>query len=266
MFSRIGKYPAVGLFSLNHIFSMIACFSLVVVAIVLTRKMTKSQYFKMLKVVTYILTCMELFKILWSLINGYTEINSWMPLYFCSLFLYSLWFAISKNEKVKKFGLSYITFAGVVAGAIFIIFPTSSFNSYPIFHFQCIYSMIFHSVMIYCGIMVYVSKSVSVDSKLVKNYWIYCISFMLIAFVFNVNFDANLMFISNAGRIPLQFLKEIHKFSTSLYTIIVVLAHLAIAPVVYGIYHLVCKFFKIESKISEIELDLEEEEYEHKLN
>lgn len=260
MFSRIGNYPAVGLFSLNHIFSMIFCFSVVIFAVVLTKKMNKKQFFKLLKISAIILTILECFKIIWSLVNGYTGINSWFPLYFCSLFIYSLWFACSKNQKISSFGLSYIAFASVIAGAVFIVFPTSSFNNYPIFHFQCLYSMTFHSLMIYCGIMLYITKAVTADKKLLKKYWLFCLVFMSLAIAINLTFNANLMFLSNSAKIPLAFLKTLHSFSSVIYTIIIALAHLSIGPIVLGVYSILGKLFKTNTQTNEIE------ELEHKFN
>lgn len=264
MFSLPGTYPAVGLFSTAHIISIFVCFSLIALAVYLTRKMKSETYFKMIRVFAVVIPLLELFKICWNLINGITNIDSWLPLYFCSLFIYALWFASSKNEKVREFGMSFISLANIVAGTVFIISPSTSFSTYPIFHFQCIYSMIFHSSMVYLGIMSYVTKSVKIDFRLVLNYLIYCAIFMTIAIIVNVVGDANMMFISNPYNIPLPILHTIYDNSHILYSIIIIVAHMLIGFVVWGIYLLCTIKSRKQSRISELNPLVDDEDMEEK--
>ncbi len=235
MFSAPGTYPAVGLFSRTHIIAMIICFILIGVAVVFTRKMKKSTFLKFLKILAIVVSCLELFKIIWSLANGQTRVNNWVPLYFCSIFIYSLWFTWSKNDFIKEMGYAFIALAGAVAGAVFIISPSTSFNTYPIFHFQCLYSMVYHSLMVYCGIMIHVTKSVKVDIRLVIKYCLFCAVFMTMALIINLCCNSNLMFISTPSGIPLPFLFDIYNVSKALYTIIIIIAHLSIGFIVYGL-------------------------------
>ena len=235
MFSPKGTYSPVGLFTVQHIISIFICFFFISLVAGLTRKMSQKTYFKLLKIFAVIVTVLELVKIIWNLANGYTQVNRWVPLYFCSLFIYSLWFTFFKNEFIKKLGLAYIAIAGIICGAIFIISPTTSFSDYPIFHFQCIYSMIFHSIMVYSGIMLFVTHAFKVDLKAVVKYCIYCAIFMSIALVINVVCNGNLMFLSNPSVIPLPFLKDIYNFSHVIYTILIIVAHMLLGIVVYGV-------------------------------
>ncbi len=237
MFSPAGTFPAVGLFSLAHIIAILLCLFFVGLAVHFTRNMQEKTYLKLLKIFTIVLTVMELFKISWSLGHGLYNVNSWVPLYFCSLFLYSLWFTWSKNNFVKRLGLSYIAMAGVVAGLVFIVFPTTSFRTYPIFHFQCLYSMIYHSIMVYSGIMVFVANALKIDKKAVISYCAYCAIFMSLAILININFaDGNMMFLAHPGGIPLPFLFTIYNFSNVLYTVVMILAHMSLGLIVLGIH------------------------------
>ena len=241
MFSSKGTYAPVGLFSIAHIISIIVCFVLIALAVVFTRKLSNKTYFKLLKIFAIVLTLLELFKIVWNLAQGYTHVNRWVPLYFCSLFIYSLWFSTAKNEFVKQLGLAYIACASIVAGAIFVIFPTTSFSDYPLFHFQCIYSMLFHSVMVYSGIMLFVTRAFKLDLKAVGRYCVYCLIFMSAAIALNVFSKGNLMFLANPGNIPLPFLWNIYNFSKVLYTFLIAFAHMLLGLVVFGITKLTSK-------------------------
>lgn len=236
MFSEMGTYPAVGLFSEMHIISIVMCFLLVGIAVFFTRHISRDRYMVCLRVFTLILTVLEIFKISWNLKHGYNSVDSWLPLYFCSLFLYALWFTWSSKSVIREIGLAYIAMACVIAGTVFIVFPTTSFSSYPIFHFQCIYSMIYHSVMIYSGIMLFKTKTIDVDLKLVIKYVVFCAIFMSLGLLVNLMFDGNMMFLSNPYRIPIPALTTIHEFSQFLYTLTIVVAHMLMGPFVLGIH------------------------------
>ena len=241
MFSSKGTYSPVGLFSVTHIISIFICLFFVMLFAVITRKIKKETYFKIIKVFAINLTALEIFKILWNLSQNYIHVNRWVPLYFCSLFIYALWFSCSKNAFVKQLGLSYMACASIVAGLVFIVFPTTSFSDYPIFHFQCIYSMLFHSIMVYCGVMLFVTKAFNLNVKAVLKYCIYCLIFMTAAITINIMCDGNLMFLADPGNVPLPFLWGIYNFSKILYTFTMMFAHMLLGFVVLGIFKLATK-------------------------
>lgn len=240
MFSKFGTYEPVGLFSTAHIISIFMCLFFIGIAVYFTRKISKKTYLKLLKVFTIVVTCLEIGKIILSLYEQQFNLDAWLPLYFCSLFIYALWLTWFKSNTIKEVGLSFIAYACIIAGMVFIVCPTTSFTWYPIFHYKCIYSMVFHSLMVYSGIMVYVTKSLEINIKSLLKYLIFTISFMLIALIINENFGSNLMFVSNPGVVPLQLLKDIYACSPVLFTFVMILAHTVLMSLfVYGVYKLV---------------------------
>ena len=263
MFSKVGTYKAAGLFSLSHIISIMVCFVLIALAVWHTKKMNKQTYFKMLKIFAIIVTILEVVKIFLAWGEKKFTLNAWLPLFFCSLYIYSLWLTCFNNKILKDLGLSYIAFASIVAGIAFIVFPTTSFTWYPIFHFRCLHSMIYHSMMVYTGIMLYVTKAFEVDLKAVLKYCVFTLTFMLLALIININYDSNLMFISNPGMVPLPFLHAIYNSSPVMFTILMLFAHIALMGFgVFGIVKLV-EYFK--NRKNEFEND-ELEELEHKIS
>ncbi len=248
MFSPSGTYSAVGVFSTTHIISIFVCFGFIALAVFLSREMTKDEYFKLLKVFSIIVSCLELIKIIWSWSMGYFDLTSWVPLWLCSLFIYSLWFTWFKSKFIRELGLSYIAIACIVGGVAFIISPSTSFVLFPIFHYQCIHSMIFHSIMIYCGIMMFVTRSFSLNWKVVRNYSEFCIIFIVFALILDLTRDSNLMFLMNPNGIPVSFLKDIHSFSKAVYTSLVIVFYLVIGPIVLGIDRLCLRLNKFKKK------------------
>lgn len=250
MFANVGTYPPVGLFSITHIISICVCFVCVGIAAWLTRKMTKETYFKCLKIFAILLTILETLKIVWTLSIGAVNLDYWLPLYFCSLFIYALWFAVSKNEYIKNMGLSFIAIAALIAGAVFIIMPTTSFSLFPIFHFQSLYSMLFHSLMVYSEIMLYVTKSYKLNMRSIWSYCGFCAIFMTAGVIINSIYGSNMMFLRDPGNIPLPFLVSIKAFSPVLYTICIIVSHtLIIGFATLGIYKLIETLIKKKQKI-----------------
>jgi len=233
------RSPA-GMFTPAHILSIAVCFVLISLAVFFTRKITQKTYFRLLKVFAVIVTLLEIVKICLTLEEGVRGIYAYLPLFFCSLFIYSLWLTCFNNKIIKGFGLSYIAYAAVIAGVAFIIFPTSSFSLYPFLHFKCIHSMLFHSMMVYAGIMLYVTKSYEIKLKTILQYVIFTLTFMLLSVILNNIYGGNFMFVSNPGGIPIPLLTIIFNFSPVLYSIVMIIAHVVAIPfIVYGFAKLI---------------------------
>lgn len=260
MFSAKGTYPAVGLFSIPHIVSIAICFLLVFLLVVFSREMSKERFIKYLRLITVVTTILEVFKTLWTLSHGYTNVDSWVPLYFCSGFTFALWMTWSSKDLVRDIGFAYIVFGCTVAGIAFIIFPTTSFTSYPIFHFKCIYSMLYHSAMVYVSIMAFITKISKINLKLVAKYILFCLVFEALGLIVNWLFGGNMMFLSNPNNIPIEALHIIYGISPALYTGVVAIAHMLLGPVIYLIYKLVSKLLPNKSKkiVSCIDVDTDE--------
>lgn len=259
MFSSVGTYKAVGLFSTTHIISIFVCFVFIAMAVILTRKISKETYFKLLKIFAIVITVLEVLKIFLSWHEKNFQLNAWLPLFFCSLFIYALWLSSCKKPILRDLGLSYIACAAIVAGVAFVIFPTTSFAWYPIFHFKCLYSMLYHSLMIYSGIMLYVTRAFTLDLKAVLKYCVFTLSFMVFALIININFNSNLMFISNPGTVPLELLHTIYRYSPLLFTGVMLFAHIVLMG--FGMYGIVKLVSYLNSKNK---VETEEMEIEHK--
>ncbi len=254
MFSAKGTYPAVGLFTPTHIISIIICLVLIAVLVFVSREITREKYFKYLRIVTIVVTIVEIFDICWSLLQGYTKVRTWLPLYFCSLYIYSLWSTWSSQKFIRDCGLSFFAMGCIVAGLAFIIFPTTSFAGYPIFHYKCIYSMLFHSAMVYTGIMLYVTRSFEINGANVLKYVLFCLCFMILAIILNIIFNANFMFLDNPANIPIPVLSTIYNFSPIIYTIVVLLCHLALGPITWLLY-IILHHFRASREIPVPECD-----------
>ena len=226
MFSAPGTYPACGMFVPTHFIAMFVCFLLVIIGVVLSRKLTKEQMNKITKIVAIVITVLEVVKIFYNIYyEGFKYPNNFIPLHYCSLFIYSLWFAGYGKGIIKNVGESFLSGGCIIAGGFFLILPSTSLQLYPIFHFQCIYSLLFHSLMLYFGLMYFIKGYFKLSVKNYVYYVIFCSIACILAFTIIYIFKTNLMFIDNPWGFPIELLHTIRDKSLIAYALIIYIAY-----------------------------------------
>lgn len=226
MFAPSGKYEACGVFTISHFIALIICLICVIVAVILTIKLKKESFQNIIKASAIIITLLEIVKIIFNLYhNPNAPINDWLPFHYCSLFIYSLWLSGYCKGHLKNIGDSFLIGGGIIAGLVFLIIPSTSLRLFPIFHFQCLYSLIFHSLLLYCGLVILIKNYFALTLKNYLYYFSFCTFFCVTAIILNSLTDANFMFLDNPWGIPLPFLSSIEKNFKPLYIIIIYLAY-----------------------------------------
>ena len=100
---------------------------------------------------------------------------------FCSLFIYTCYLAGYGKGKIQKLGLSFLVGGCIVAGTTFILMPTTSLTLHPMFHYLSVYSMLFHSLMIFVGIITYLNGMIEMNIDCFKYYSIFSLFFLLLS-------------------------------------------------------------------------------------
>lgn len=196
-FAKPGEYEATGLYSIGHLILFIATIIGIIVAIKFTKNKDKKEVKKIIQIVTVFIWILEIIKIIFNLLIGNKwNLNTYIPLYFCSVILYAGIFSGFCKGKLKHIGDVFIATGGLIAGIVFILCPNTSLSIYPIFHYISIQSFIYHGAMIYLGLLVNITGYVDVKAKDIFYYAGFILVIEIIAFVFNMIFDSNLMFIS----------------------------------------------------------------------
>ena len=233
MFSKPGTYPACGMFNAAHYIATLICFGAVIIGVIFTRKITKNKINKVTKAAAVFITMLEITKMAFNIYyEGLNYLNNIIPLHFCSLFIYSLWMAGYGKGKMKKVGESFLAGGCIIAGAFFLLMPSSSFLLFPIFHYQCLYSLLFHSLMLYFGLIYFIRGFFDLNMKNYVYYVIFCSVFCILAFavneitglIENVN-TTNLMFIRDPWGVPLDFLNKIYGVHRYLYSLCIFIAY-----------------------------------------
>lgn len=233
IFSPEGMYPPAGMFTFPHLFSLFICLIIIIFSIYQSRKISEKQLKKATLFIAIFATICEVIKISYKFLvchYTFTDFDHWMPLYFCSIFIFACWFSLSKNSFIKNMGIGFLTCGTFSAGLSFLIIPTTSLQIVPIWHFLSFHSLTFHSLMVYLGFM-YILKGFY--NKNSFKYFAFCLLIFLIpSLIINLIFDSNLMLISKPYQISINFINEIYNKLPYLYPLIVGLVYLLIPTTV----------------------------------
>ena len=189
--------------------------------------------------------------------NG-NNINTYIPLYYCSILLYAGIFSSIGKGTLKRIGDVFLATGGIIGGIIFLILPTTSITTYPAFHYLSLQSFIYHGAMIYLGIIINKSKYIELKMNDIVYYGSLVGIMCLVAFVFNNIFDSNLMFISKD--FPNNPITILYKLTGKFFPLIVSL--IQIAPPFYTVMGLK-KIMHKTAIIEKQEVKKEKEVYEN---
>ncbi len=211
MFSKIGKYRPCGIFTKGHFILIGITISSIILALKHTMTKSKEEVYKIIKRITIIMCILEIIRIIYSISqNSLYEVNTYLPLYYCSMLLYAGLLSSFGKGKLKRVGDVFLAAGSIIGGIIFIIYPSTSLLGYPAFHFLSIHSFLFHGIMIYLGILVNKTEYIQLKKEDIK-YFVSLVGIMCCtALVVNNIFDSNLMFISqNFSIVPIEILYRI---------------------------------------------------------
>ncbi len=238
-----GKYEPCGMFTPSHFIATAICIALIIVAFIIFRKCfnEKVRTFSY-KILAILLTVLESVKIAHSFLSGNTHLDAWVPISYCSLFIYAVWMAGFGKSFIKRAGEAYISYGCPIAGLAFLILPTTSLMNYPIWHFLSLYSMLFHSLMIFFGIISLTNES-KLDLKTYFSYIAMLVFFAIPAIALNITQHSNLMNLREPHNIPMQFLQNLYQNSQAGYTALLLFAYM-LMPAVVGFFGRKIKFKK----------------------
>ena len=236
-----GEYPPCGMFNYKHFILFFVVIFCACCAVKFTKVKNKEEITKIIKKVTIFVWIMEILKIGFNFAESTViNLNKIIPLYYCSLLLYSGILSGFCKGVAKKMGDVFLATGAIIGGVVFIMFPTTSLPEYPAFHFISIHSFLFHGLMIYLGLLINKYKYIDLRASDIKYYagliFIICVG----AYIVNCNFGSNLMFISRD--FPGTPLEAIYKYTGKFFTVVMVIAQMTIPfYMVYGIKKIIDK-------------------------
>lgn len=220
-------YTPCGVYTTEHLVASLICFLVVALSVFSARRAKLDRIYFAIRILAPVLTLLEAIKIGHNFYWGYTNIDSWVPLSFCSLFIYASYLSGYGKGELREYGDSFMVIGGIVAGVVFVCMPTTSLTMYPLFHFQSLYSLLFHSLMIIFGILLFIG-GVRPTKRRWRYYSIYFLGFALVALAINAGAGSNLMLLREPYKIPIELLQLLQERMPFLYTFLGIITHLAV--------------------------------------
>jgi len=218
-FSPENTDTACGMFTLPHIISLAMCLALVGACVYFSKSLSDGTIKRITFILAITFTVMEIIKIIYKLCLGYTEyLDYYLPISFCSLFIPSLWLCACCKGAPYRIGASFIRFGCVVGGLAFLIVPATSLMMHPIYHYLSIHSMLFHSAMVYMGVVFILRREVPVTKSSFLTYCSFVLATCVVAISLNLITGSNLMLLSFPVNIPIALLNSIASKIPALYT------------------------------------------------
>lgn len=227
-FAPKDAYKACGMFTKGHIVLLVVMLIILSILLLLSRDMKKEKLEVLIKVCSIIVVALEIIKIVFNFKHGYTWLDAWLPISYCSIFIYALLLCSYGKGIGKRMGESYIGGTAFVAGFVYLVFPSTSLMQYPMWHFLSIHSMLFHMLMMYLGFQ-YLKKMNIKLNRATYNYFLLLFAiFVILALIINQVTGSNLMLIREPYNIPLAIAHKIYNYSPMGYTTMAILCYLII--------------------------------------
>ncbi len=234
------------LFGVEHIIYIILAYISVVLLGIFLRNVNHKKFNTFLKVLSICVLVLEITKITW---ESYFDITTGrgfnyggiLPLYTCSLFIYTLLIAAWSKGKAREVSLSFLATISMLSGAIGVV-QCNGLNWYPFWTFGAWYSLIFHYLMFVVGVLILTTRTKVLKWKDIVISWIPMVILSVIASPANYAYGADYMQIYEGSGVPLfSSLAEVMAAANlrPLFTIIMLSAYMILSAVVVSFCKLI---------------------------
>lgn len=225
-----------GMFNIWHYLTILLFFLLLWGFLRLSRHMTAAQVSMCHFFIAVGITLLEVWKIISRIRKGYGP-DSWVPLYYCSLFLFAIWLSLCPWEPGRRAGYAFITMGGILASVAFTIYPSTSLGMYPLLHPSTLHSFVYHLVMCYTGILLLKNGCYRPQKGDSLYYFLFVLAACVAALPLNAAIGTNCMFLSHPFGLPV--LQPIRDYCHFLYILVAILGQaVAWFWLHYGLYQL----------------------------
>lgn len=210
-----------GMFNIWHLLVVLLFFVCLGLMLWLSRRMTPAKVQWTQLVVAILVTVLEIIKIGVRVSRGQAP-DSWMPLYYCSLFLFAIWLSLCRWEPLRRMGCAYMSMGGILASILFTFYPSTSLAISPLFSTAVLHSFLYHLVMCYTGLLILTKGSYVPRKRDALHYFLFVFAACILAVFVNGRLDTNCMFMRHPFGLPL--LQPLLEYSPLLYMALVSVA------------------------------------------
>jgi len=180
--------------------------ALIIILLFLLRKLPKQKVQTIIKILGIFMTIFYIIKTTWESIYDLKLSGSFntglLPFDTCSIIMLACLLVGFGNGKIKKMAECWLT-TGSIVGGIATMLYLNAFKYYPFFSFGAFYSMTWHFLMVFIGLLLIVTNYVELKYENLLYGFLFqlIISIIIIPIDFIFNFD--FMLYHNLGGIPI---------------------------------------------------------------
>ena len=226
-----------GILSKEHLLATALCLVFLCLALYFSRNLSFRHLTRITRIIAIFVAALECCKIAFNLANGGLAPKHWLPLSFCSFAILSYFMLGFGRGRVRKLGLAFAAGGGIVGGFAFLVYPMTSVATYPMLHFLSCYSMLYHTVMMYVGLVYVQNGFFRYTSRTYRQYLLFTAPAALLALAVNIGYsffgaleECNMMFLSHPSLLPnaLPFVGTLFAAAPLLYTLSVLAVYLTV--------------------------------------
>ncbi len=255
MFSPRDKTTACGMYSLTYFVALFITLSLIVLFLYLSRKASQRTVRRIIVFLAVFSIGTEIVKMVFTGVTYGIEEVEFTPLYFCSMFMYATPMALFPYKKISDTGLAFLFFGGIVGAAAFFCYPSACIPNYPIYHFMCIRTMLYHGSMIYIGLLIVIRGYFKPSPSHFVNYFIIISTVGALAYLLNTYAGMGYDYMYISKPLDIENVKDFYSLCPAIYPFVAILIQATIPFIIsYASYRLVLKILRKKRKS-----DLQEE-------
>ena len=189
----------------QYLYLFISIF-LLIVLLMFMRKISKDKILKIIRVVSVFLVLFYIIKTAWESFYDikYNGSFNWglLPLDSCSIIMLAGIISGFAKGKIREYTDSWIA-TGSIVGGIATMLYLNAFKYYPFLSFGAFYSMIWHFLMVFLGLLLIITNYVQINYKTVLKGFAFHIIFSLFVIPIDFIFNFDFMMYKSLGGIPI---------------------------------------------------------------
>lgn len=246
-FLGFGGYsrPAEGFLSWQHLLFVSALMTAMVFMAVYLGKQNKYRPIadknKVLIYTAILIDALELLKIILLCIRAESAkpILYNLPLFLCSIQLIAIPLAAFSSGRLKEAALDFVSIFGILGAVLGTYGAGQNYNAYPVLSLDNVVSGLTHSISGFASLYIMCSGMISLKRKNIGITFAILGGFCVAAYIANLLFDYNYMFLMAGDGTPYDILYNLVGGHKVIYPLLVIALFLLYIAIYYGVYYLV---------------------------
>ncbi len=184
---------------------LIISICLLVILLLYLRKSSKDKVLKIIRIISVFLVFFYFGKTIWESIYDikYSGSFNWglLPFDSCSIIMLAGIISGFFKGKIKEYSDAWLVTGGIVGGIGAMLY-LNAFKFYPFLSFGAFYSMLWHFLMVFLGLLLIVTNYVSLNFKTIIKGFLFHLLISVIVIPIDFIFNLDFMMYKNLGGIP----------------------------------------------------------------